>query len=628
MVTPEENLELVAIRRRLLDGWHPAQYGVHADLFDRLNQSWEELIWSVRGQAWTSVVVMAGKIAEGVLKYALITRGTAEADVRRKSLGSLLRMADGVGALNPPGMTSSSAGLRQHSRRLRNLAAHFSLSGDVSEMDATQAIATLISFIDGIMHRPVSFGLTNKRAGLINISDRWDRMKPRSLVAALQNLIYSGNEISFITSDLRAFFEHVVKYGSSRTLARLIAFCRKNNIDLGELPSVIEEQFLYILMNVSWSSERGLRDAASAIAGLGCRQHARILSAMISVDIETLLWMLKSRNPHNAARQIGQVARANNFLFREALQEIPPKRYLDLAEAAWAGYTPGDNAFVGNRIIFFMKFPVDIRKRLLITAPEGSLEAWALAGVPNHALTTLWLSYTLSIRANNGAITRLRILSSLESIIRTAAPNRIANFPFLMAEAFHIPRSAYFSRLLNAMLLERALHIVEEEHYGEHSAIRLLVDIIQYEQGPLAAQSAIRHILEDTVGACSMYDQSVLFGIWDILYSEVSPGLPPVLLGPSSDRAVLRQWLSEASPVEAALAVVGSCSEDPQLLDALPRALIEKAQEAYQMPARSSFLERLLDRLRSLETLCEVPSRLPAAPSHTAPAQLGITLED
>ena len=315
--------------------------------------------------------------------------------------------------------------------------------------------------------------------------------------------------------------------------------------------------------------------------------------------METILELLSTGSAHRSARRLNQAARANNRLFREAMREVPEKRYPEIVQAAWAGYRDGDTAFIGNRVVFFAKLPRVLVRQFVAAAPDGAIEAWALAGVPSHALRILWTSYISSFQDSNGSPARLRMLSTLETIARCAAPNRIANFPFIV-KIMRVPVSSGFSRILHAVLVERAVNVLEHEHEMEHSAVRLLVDTLQFGPPRAGAAEAVRRVVAETVGACSMYDQALLVGILRTLEEADPLGLPPVLLGAHSDRGELSDWVERASTVEAALAAIGCTDGALGSSIAIPKAIAAKAAGISQEEVRSPFMERIQEQIDAL----------------------------
>jgi hypothetical protein len=598
IVSITEAEQLARIRHRIFQSWSLNEYNLPADLAKQIMNDWHDIRNVESIGSWSAVTMMSGRMAEGLLTGVLLTRGANPAEVGGYGIGRLINIAEHDGFLMPRVMSRGARGVSQHARRLRNWAAHFNPGAShTTDLTATQALACLVTFSEVLLFRPRRHGFRRHAVpDAAWLEMYWRRVRPRTLIATLDDIFSKGLTIpSFVSGDCREFYEQTVPYMSMRSLSRLIFLVRRWDLPIDGLLDTIDLHFVDVLRNFAWSSARGASDLQSQLRGLGLRAHGRVLGIMLPADTASLLEMLKHKNVHASARYVSGIATANKDLFHTitaGIRDIDP-----LIDEAWRGYN-GKTSYVANRIAFFRRFPLRIRKALISRAPPGAIEAWALVGIPYLAVQTLAILYSDTDNGEAGQERREELRQLASARLSRARVHELRNLPYVLWRSKITDRSVFGRHLLRS-LTNRAFVELEQTREDEHAALRILFDVSQTSQ---RYQDVVRNrltlLLSENVGPSVSWDYWTCCGLIRALGGSAEPALPPSI--EAADRDILPSWLQTATPHEAALAVIGADHVGVNA-DKLPDLLLNFAMEA----TAEEGLELSSDVIETLMDMCD-----------------------
>jgi hypothetical protein len=406
-------------------------------------------------------------------------------------------------------------------------------------------------------------------------------VKPRTLLKTLVKL-ESADPLGLF-DDPVPLYRHIVSVGAMRTIAELIALVRRLGLPLEPLRAEIRDGFYHVLRAYAWSTTNGAVRVANRIRGIGLSDHGRVLNVMQPADAESIIALISQRNPHYAARYVTSLARSNPALFHNIAAEIvrSPVFQSSFAQALWAKHD-GKASFVGNRLVLVSRFPVDVRRLAIKTAPTELVDAWMRVGIPIRVIQVGHARYFALTGDGSAAASaeRERILRACVHRLGAASAFELRNVPFLMHRIGMTQRS-HFGRTLIRALLAKASFTTLATRSDQHGAIRMLFDIAQTapDLEPLVT-SELRVVLEEGVGPESDWDFAEACGLLLLLSSDLfEPAFTPPML---FDDEGLAEWLRTATAQEAALAIVGATQVFALPAEKLPTPLVARATRPFR----------------------------------------------
>jgi hypothetical protein len=358
---------------------------------------------------------------------------------------------------------------------------------------------------------------------------------------------------SFVTGNCQEFYEQIVPRVSMRSLSHLISLVQNWNLPTDQLVEAIRTYIVDILHNFAWSSTRGASDAQKKLQSVGLSAYGRVLGAMLPADLESLLDLLRRKNVHSASRYVSGIATSNKDLFYTVTDGVRDVNLL--VEEAWRRYD-GTTSFVANRVSFFRRFPLRIRKQLIQQAPAGAIEAWILIGIPVLAVQTLAILYSSTDDTEAGQARRVELRQLASARLDRATVHELRSLPRVLWRLRIDERSVFGSHVLRS-LMSRAFIALEQLHDDEHAALRILYDIARTsERYRDVVLRRLVWLLSDNVRPSTSWDYWACCGLVHVLGGDVQPALPPMT--DQIDRGFLQRWLEMTTPQEAALTVIGA----------------------------------------------------------------------
>jgi hypothetical protein len=370
---------LTDFRRRLLTDWTPPWIsGDGVDDSAALARIWQELKAVSSVGAWDSVVVQAGKLLERSLESALdMTSSSRPAAESAQNLPNLQRMLheakNKIAALETGAAASSVAG--DNIRRIRNISAHFNEFGS-TELNATQAIATLLIFVEALTDPDPTINLAiNTPVDADNdwFYLHWNEIRPNVFARwfmasdddAVAPLMALGEE---------SVCERLLQSDSSRALTRLPARMARLHNSRAVFGTVLERNIVSVLSHLSRGKSSNWRRFITPLGVLGLDTHSLVLTTLLPYDSKWLEdQLISGSSPYVVTRLVNRM-RTGSHQQWELLGGTDDARRDRVARAAWRGWQANPTlSFASNRFLLAKFAPPNLGPAIVHYAPREAL---------------------------------------------------------------------------------------------------------------------------------------------------------------------------------------------------------------------------------------------------------------